>query len=308
MGNKPYISVVIPVYGCSGCLEKLYQRLKKTLLPISENYEIILVNDASPDNSWQLIQGLVKKDNRVKGISFSRNFGQHYAITAGLDYANGEWIVVMDCDLQDQPEEIVKLYNKAQEGFDVVFGQRAERQDTFFKKHTSKLFYKLLGFLTDTTQDASIANFGIYHNKAIEAVLKMGDHIKYFPVMIQWVGFNSCSIKIEHATREVGDSSYSLSSLLAIAIDIMLSFSDKPLRLSMKMGFIISAASFLVSLVVLIKAIFSDISVPGWASTMMSLWFLSGLIIMVLGIVGIYIGKTFDQTKNRPLYVIKEII
>ncbi len=304
--DKVHISVVTPVYGCSGNLEKLYERLEKTLSSITNNFEIIMVNDASPDNPWDTIVELSKNDKRVKGINLSRNFGQHYAILAGLKHSAGEWIVVMDCDLQDQPEEIIKLYEQTTSGYDIVFGRREKRQDNFLKKLSSKLFYNLLSYLTGTKQDSSIANFGIYHKKAIKALLSMGDEIRYFPVMIRWVGFNSCAVNIKHAERIDGESSYSWSSLLNLATDIMLSFSDKPLKIAVKMGFSISFVSFLISLYILLKVLLFDISVPGWASTVMSLWFLGGLIIMVLGIVGIYVGKTFDQTKQRPLYIIKE--
>ena len=306
MKNNRLISIVVPVYGCSNSLETLYARLNKSLSTITDNFEIIMVNDASPDDAWDTIKELSEQDSRVKGINFSRNFGQHYAITAGLERAKGDWVVVMDCDLQDQPEEIVKLYNKAQEGYDIVFGKRENRQDSFLKKLGSKWFYKLLSYLTNTKQDSSIANFGIYSKSSIDAVLSMGDKLKYFPVMIRWVGFKSSTVTIKHASREEGKSSYSLSSLISLSIDIMLSFSDKPLKLAVKSGFIISTLSFVISLVILIKALVTDYIVPGWASTIMSLWFLGGLIIMVLGIVGIYVGKTFNQVKDRPSYLIQE--
>jgi len=278
-----HISIVVPVYGCSNSLETLYKRLNKSLSTVTDSFEIIMINDASPDDAWDTIKELSKQNSRVIGINFSRNFGQHYAITAGLERAN-----------------------KAQEGYDIVFGQRKNRQDSFLKKLGSKLFYKLLSYLTNTKQDSSIANFGIYSKSSIDAVLSMGDKLKCFPVMIRWVGFKSSTVTIKHASREEGKSSYSLSSLISLSIDIMLSFSDKPLKLAVKSGFIISTLSFIISLVILIKALVTDYIVPGWASTIMSLWFLGGLIIMVLGIVGIYVGKTFNQVKDRPSYLIQE--
>ncbi|WP_041192690.1 glycosyltransferase family 2 protein [Candidatus Sulfuricurvum sp. RIFRC-1] len=303
-----HISIVTPVYGCCGSLNDLYLRLEKTLSSITNDFEIIMINDASPDNAWKGIKELASKDSRVKGIDLSRNFGQHYAITAGLDYAKGDWVVVMDCDLQDQPEEIIKLYNKAQEGYDIVFASRVERQDNYFKRLGSKFFYNLLSYLTDTQQDASVANFGVYSRQSIDAILSMKDQIKYFPVMTKWVGFNTVTIPIKHAKRTFGTSSYSLRKLLSLSIDIMLSFSDKPLKITVKTGFFISSISFMIACIVLMKSLLTGYQVPGWASMMMSLWFLGGLIIMVLGIIGIYIGKTFDQTKNRPVYIIKDVI
>lgn len=301
-----HISVVTPVYGCSASLKRLYERLTKTLSTITDEFEIIMVNDASPDDAWDTIVWLSENDERVKGVNFSRNFGQHYAISAGLAHSKGDWVVVMDCDLQDRPEEIAGLYKKANKGYDIVFGQRINRQDGFLKKLSSKAFYKLLSYLTDTKQDASVANFGIYSKRSIDAVLSMKDKLKYFPVMIRWVGFNSTVVKVSHSSRDDGKSSYSFSSLISLSIDILLSFSDKPLKIAVKFGFVVSVFSLLFSVVILVKALISDYIVPGWASTMISLWFLGGLVIMVLGIVGIYIGKTFNQTKDRPIYIIKD--
>jgi len=214
----------------------------------------------------------------------------------------------MDCDLQDRPENIPLLYKEATKGYDVVFAQRKLRKDTFFKKLFSKLFYFILSYLTKTKLDASIANFGIYHRKPIDAVLSMNDKLKYFPVMIRWVGFKSTAINVQHDKRELDKTSYSFSRLLSLAIDVMLSFSDKPLRLMVKLGFLISTFSILFALYILFRALFGSVSVVGWSSTIISIWLLGGLIIMFMGIIGIYIGKTFDQTKNRPVYIIKDII
>lgn len=305
--THPEISIVIPVFGGKESLYQLYQRLNESLSVITTSFEIIMINDASPDNAWQVISNLAEKDNRVKGINLSRNFGQHYAITAGLDYAQGDWVVVMDCDLQDQPEEIIHLYNKAQEGFDLVLASRKNRKDSFLKRLGSKLFYQLLSYLTDTEQDGSIANFGIYHRKVIHAVLSMGDEIKYFPVMVRWVGFKCRVLNIKHARRHEGKSSYTLQGLMKLAISIMISFSDKPLTLMVKLGGSISIISFLYSVYVFFNVFFNGVFVSGWASIMISIWFLGGLIIMLLGVSGIYIGKIFDQTKSRPAYIIKEM-
>src|ERR1035437_711617 len=210
---QPHISIVTPVYGCRTCLVELYLRLTQSLEAINTDYEIIMVNDASPDGAWITIEEIAKKDKRVKGIDLSRNFGQHYAINAGLEKCSGEWVIVMDCDLQDQPEEIYKLYLKAQEGFDVVLAQRQMRQDSFLKVYLSKFFYKTLGYLTDTEQDSTIANFGIYHKKVIQTICSMGDSMRYFPTMVRWVGFKQTAIAIEHASRTEGKSSYNFSRL-----------------------------------------------------------------------------------------------
>jgi len=305
---KEFISVVIPVYGCNNCLIDLYKRLKQTIEKISSQFEIILVNDSDSSNAWEIIKNLAEKDQRVKGINLSRNFGQHYAISAGLDHTRGEYIIVMDCDLQDQPEEIIKLYNTANEGFDIVLGRRIIRKDNLFKRLFSRMFYKLLGYLTDTVQDNTIANFGIYNKKVIRAIRSMGDSIKYFPAMVRWVGFRTTCIEIEHAERENGKSSYSFKKLSRLGLDIILSFSEKPLKLVLKFGLSMSFISFIMGVVYLYQYLTGKIKVLGFASIIISIWFLAGIAIFILGIVGLYIAKIFERVKNRPVYIISEKI
>lgn len=306
--SSTLISVVSPVYGCKTCLYELYYRLKETLEKITMEFEIILVNDDSPDDSWETIVELAHADTRVKGINFSRNFGQHYAITAGLDHCKGEWIVVMDCDLQDQPEEITNLYNEALKGYDIVYAQRIKRQDKWIKRTFSKMFYAMLGYLTETNQDPTIANFGIYHRKVIDSIRLMGDYHRYFPTMVRWVGFKHTKISVAHAKRANDKTSYSFKKLSRLATDIILSFSDKPLRLTVKFGFVISGLALAFAVYNLYLYFQNKIIVPGFTSLIISVWFLSGLIIILLGVVGLYIGKAFDKVKNRPSYLIKDTI
>jgi len=298
-------SIISPIYKAENILPTLVKRIEESMLEITTDFEIILVEDGSPDNSWEEIERLSKSNKRIVGIELSRNFGQHYAITAGLDHAKGEWIVVMDCDLQDQPEEISKLYSKAKEGYDVVLASRQARQDTFFKRTFSFLFYKVLSYLTGYKQDESVANFGIYHKDVVSAIVKMRESIRYFPTMVKWVGFKTTKIKVEHAQRLGGETSYNMKKLIKLAIDIILAYSDKPLQIMIKIGFIISASSMFVALYFLFKWISGMISVTGFTSLIVSIWFLSGVIMMTLGIVGLYIGKTFEGVKNRPIYIIK---
>jgi len=308
MSNSIHISIVIPVYGCATCLEKLYTRLVGTLTKITNNFEIIMVNDTSPDDAWQTIKSLAQKDSRVKGINFSRNFGQHRAITAGLDYAQGDWVVVMDCDLQDQPEEILKLYKKAQEGFDVVWGKRVQRKDTFFKQLGSKLFYKIYDYFTEKVTDSSIANFSIVSQQVIGEFKNFKEQNRNFPIFIEWLGFNVTQIDIDHAEREEGKSAYTLKKLINFAIDSIVSQSNKPLRLSIQFGFIISLLSMLYSLYLIMRYFLYDIPVEGWTSVMVSIYFIGGLLFANMGILGLYIGKIFDESKNRPLYIISQKI
>jgi glycosyltransferase involved in cell wall biosynthesis len=306
--TAPYISVIAPVYGCKECLHELHDRLTVTLSSINENYEILLVNDSSPDNSWVTIEELCKADEHVKGLSLSRNFGQHAAISAGLENAKGEWVIVMDCDLQDQPEEIIKLHLKALEGFDIVLARRINRKDTYLKKTFSKYFYKFLSYMTETNQDSTIANFGIYNRKVISAINRMEDHIRFFPTMVKWVGFKLTSIEIIHAERSVGETSYNFKKLLKLATDTTLSFSDKPLRLTIKVGMMISILSFIFALYNLYLFTQGAILITGWTSLIISIWFLSGLIIAIIGTVGLYIGKIFEKVKNRPVYILDKKI
>ena len=302
--QNPHISIVTPVYGCSTCLEKLYERLIKTLIQITEDFEIIMVNDASPDNAWEIIKELAQKDSRVKGINFSRNFGQHRAITAGLDYAGGDWVVVMDCDLQDQPEEILKLYTKAQEGFDIVFGKRMNRQDGFFKKLSSKVFYKIYDYLTDTKTDNSVANFSIISNKVLQSIKMYKEQNRMYTHFINLLGFKKVAINIEHAKREIGQSSYTFKKLINLAIDGIVAQSNKPLKIAIKFGFLLSLMTILYAIWLCIRYMYSGVTVEGWTSVMVSIYFIGGLIFMNLGFIGLYIGKIFDETKGRPLYII----
>ena len=288
--------------------EELVRRISESVSPITEHYEIILVNDASPDNSWNVIRTECEKDSRVKGINLSRNFGQHYAITAGLSYAKGEWVVVMDCDLQDRPEEIPNLYNKAIEGYDSVFAQRVNRSDSWLKRMSSKLFYKFFSYMTETRQDASVANFGIYNRKVVESILAMGDKMRYFPTQVQWVGFRKYYMPVEHDSRLEGKSSYSLKKLFRLAFDTIVSFSDKPLRLTMNIGALITAVSFLIGLIYLIQYLCGHIAVMGYASLIISLWFICGILVFLIGVVGLYLGKTFNQTKGRPTFIVDDKI
>lgn len=306
--DRPHLSVVVPVFKAVDCLPDLHNRLVPVLETLPGNFEIIFVEDGSRDESWKAIQDICRKDPRVKGIKLSRNFGQHVAITAGLDRAAGDWVVIMDCDLQDRPESIPALYARTAEGFDIVLARRSIRNDRFFRRAASRMFYALLGYLTNTPQDASIANFGLYSRKAIEAVKAMRENLRYFPAMIRWVGFPSAVIAVEHGEGGSRRSSYTVGKLLRLAVDVVISFSEKPLRLVVKLGFIMSFLSIVWALALAVRAVVIRQSVPGWSSLIVSIWFLSGLIIFVLGVVGIYVGKVFEQVKNRPLYIVEASI
>ncbi len=300
------ISIVSPVYRAEKILPILVSEINLVMERIGEDYEIILVDDRSPDNSWEVMKVLSSQNPRIKSIRLSRNFGQHSAIFAGLTKTKGDWVVVMDCDMQDQPKEIAKLYKKALEGYDIVLGQRENRKDKFLKKLSSKLFYKVFNYLSGGQFNNEIGNFGIYKKKVIDSILNINDYIKFFPLFINWVGFRNISIPIEHGEREEGKSSYSISRLLKLAFNVIISFSDKPLRLFINFGLGISILSFILGIYYLYLSITHKITQPGFSSLILSIWFLSGIIISCIGIVGVYLGKTFDQAKNRPTFIIDE--
>lgn len=287
-------------------LQELCERVEMTLKPFGKHFELILVEDASPDGSWTEIEKLSLKYDFVKGIKLSRNFGQHYAITAGLDHSKGEWVIVMDCDLQDKPEEIPNLYMKALEGFDVVLALRENRKDGFFKKLSSKVFYRTLAWLTGSKQDERIANFGIYHRNVINEIIGMRESIRFFPTMVKWVGFRQTNIAVEHDANGDRKSSYSLGKLLDLGLDIMLAYSDKPVRITVKLGFIIAFSGFLFAIFTLYKYLTGTIIVAGYASLIISIWVLTGIVLITLGMVGLYVGKTFEGVKGRPIYIIEK--
>lgn len=301
----PRISVVIPVYKAEKCLDELYARLNVSLSNISKFYEIILVEDCGGDHSWEKITEISQKDARVKGIQFSRNFGQHYGITAGLDVACGDWVVVMDCDLQDAPEEIPRLYAKAQEGFDIVLASRTNRQDGFWKKATSTVFYKVFSYLADTPYDGSHGNFRIMSKAVVENFKAMREQLRFFGGLVQWMGFPTTSLEVIHHERLEGRSSYTYKKLIKLATDTIIAFSDKPLRVAIKFGFLMSFASFGYGLYIFTRAFYHGSSVEGWSSLIVSIYFIGGIIISMLGVIGIYLGKAFDQMKNRPLYIVR---
>jgi len=306
--SKIEISVVIPVFRTGHFISELHSRLTANLNLITKDFEIIFVNDGSPDNSWDLITAVAENDPRVKGIGFSRNFGQHVAITAGVEHSAGTWVVVMDGDLQDRPEEIINLYNKARQGYEVVFARRHERKDVFFRKICSRMFYKFFDLLAGSKTDALVANFGIFSRKVIDNFIKMREHSRLFPLFIHWLGFKAAYINVEHAERSIGKSAYTFEKKMDLAVDTIISMSNKPLKISIKLGFLFSFLSLLYGVFITTKYLFWGVPVMGWTSLMVSLYFLSGLLLSTLGILGIYISKIFDEAKNRPLYVIDRMV
>ena len=283
------------------------RRNVETLTSITDDYEIILVNDASPDNSWSAIVSECQKNPRVKGLNLSRNFGQHYAITAGLTYASGEWIVVMDCDLQDRPEEIINLYNKAQEGYDFVVARREHRQDSRMKVWVSDVFYSIYSFATGVKYDPSLCNFSICSRKVIDNYCKMRELHRGFTMYLLWMGFRWTALNVDHNERYAGQSGYNFKKRMHMALELLTSQSDKLLRITAITGMVISLISFLFVLITVIRFFTMNISM-GYSSIVAMISLMGGLTIMAVGIVGIYVGNIFMEVKHRPLYIVRTVL
>ena len=308
MKENVHISVVTPIYGCSTALMELYFRLKFALENITNDFEIIFVNDGSPDNAWQVIKDICSKDKRVKGVNLSRNFGQQNAITAGLNYVNGDWTIIMDCDLQDRPEEIINFYNKAISGYDIVLGRRINRSDNFAKRLFNLLFYKTFEFLTDVKIDRFVGTYRILSKEVVKNFRTLNEQSRFFGGLINWLGFDTEYIDIKHDHRKDGKSAYTFMRLLKMALNNILSFSDKLLRIVIKLGFLLILFSSVFIIYKIIENIIGSSTAIGWSSLIASIFFTTGLVISVMGIVGLYIGKIFEETKKRPLFIVKDIL
>jgi glycosyltransferase involved in cell wall biosynthesis len=303
----PLISVVSPVYKAEGCVAELCRRIKLALEPLTSDFEIILVEDRSPDQSWSAIKEECVKDGRVLGIRLAKNFGQHRAITAGLDVASGDWVVVMDCDLQDPPEKIPLLYAKALEGNEIVVAEFEDRQESAIRQRISKLFWAVLSWLAGIRFDPRVGNFRIMSKQVVENFRCYREQLRLLGGVIALMGFTTASISFKREERFAGETSYSLSKLLGVALDIALAYSDKPLKISVVAGLVMAGLSVMVGSIILLLGLLGMINVSGWASIMVSLYFIGGLIIVNLGVIGYYLGMTFNETKRRPLYVIESI-
>lgn len=300
------ISAVIPCYGAPNSLKELHQRLVSAFKEIQCSYEIIFVNDACPKDSWSRIQELCVSDTNTKGLNLARNFGQHAAISAGLEYASGDWITVLDCDLQDDPKYLSEFLKAAGSKFDVVLARRTERQEGFFKKFQSWVFYKFLSTFLGVKMNHEIGNYGLYSKRVIAATKQMGDRIRFFPFLISWLRFPTTHVEIIQNQRDEGTSSYTFSRALQLALDVALSSSNRPLLWSVQVGALCSIGSFLLGVVFLCRFFTMGLAPSGWTSLIVTIFFSTGLILLNLGILGIYLSRMNDQVRARPIFVVKE--
>lgn len=298
--SAPLISVVIPVFRSVESLMELARRLTDSLETITSNFEVILVNDGSPDNSWEIISRISKSDRRFVGLRLSRNFGQHPAITAGLKYSSGESVVVMDCDLQDKPEEIPRLYEMAQQGYEQVVAVRSDRQDSWHKRISARIYVGILSYLSGRRINPAIGNFGIYHRCVIDVITSLKEQGRTFGLLALWAGFRRIELEVEHAERPYGESSYSYRALLRLGLLGIVSHSDKPLKLTIRLGAYLSAASLVGGCWIVLRQIIWGHTPAGWSSVMVSIIFMTGVLLGSIGVVGLYVAQIFEEVKERP--------
>ena len=300
-------SIVVPVFNEELVVEESYKRLKQVMDSTNEPYELIFVNDGSRDKTAELVSSLCDRDKNVRLINFSRNFGHQTAITAGMDNSSGQAVVVIDADLQDPPEVILDMIAKWKEGYDVVYGQRLKRKgETFFKKITAKLFYRLLSSMTSVDIPVDTGDFRLIDRKVCDVMSSLTEKNRYVRGLVSWVGFKQTAVTYVRDERFAGETKYPLKKMLKFAMDGITTFSYKPLKISTYVGFLVSILSFIYLIVVLCLKLFTDTTVSGWASTLAVSLIFNGVILMMLGIIGEYIGRIYDETKNRPLYIIRE--
>jgi dolichol-phosphate mannosyltransferase len=302
------ISIIIPVYNEEQNLAELYERLYAVLNKLGKTYEIIFVDDGSKDRSFKILRSLNQKNKRIKVIKFSRNFGHHIAISAGLNYSKGDTVVLMDADLQDKPEDIPALFSKLEEGHDVVYALRKSYRASFFDKITSKIFYKILNRLTEMDVTECIGTFRIMRKKVVDNFNRLTEKSRFMTGLIDWLGFDSTTLEVEMGKRVYGKSKYNFYKRLKLAVTGITSFSHFPLHIAGFLGFIIAGISFLFAIYLIFQKIIFGISVPGYTSLMASIFFLSGILLVILGFIGEYIGKIYSEVLNRPLYIIEQLI
>jgi glycosyltransferase involved in cell wall biosynthesis len=298
--------VVVPVYGCRACLGKLHERLVATLDRLGRSYEIILVDDRAGDGSWEEIECLVALDAAVRGILLSRNFGQHAAITAGLRHSRGDWVIVMDCDLQDPPEDIARLYARALEGHDIVFARRIRKPTGYLRGLLGRLYFRGIRVFGGAALDGQYGNFSVISRKVVEAFLEFRDQDRHYVMILTWLGFDTAAVDYVPARRFQGRSSYSLPRLLEHAVDGVFFQTTLLLRWIVYLGFFLAASGGMLTLYLVGARIVGD-AYPGWTSIVVVVLVLGGFIILSTGITGLYIGKVFDQSRERPVFVVDRI-
>ncbi|MBP7166628.1 MAG: glycosyltransferase family 2 protein [Bacteroidia bacterium] len=301
------LSIIIPIYNEEGNLNLLYERISKVAASITNDYELIFINDGSRDNSLQMIVSMAVSDQHVRYINFSRNFGHQIAVTAGIDHCSGEAVAIIDADLQDPPELIVELYNKMKEGYQVVYARRRSRSgESFMKKFTAKMFYRILAKITSIKIPVDTGDFRIMHRKIIDVLKQMPEQQKYLRGQIAWAGFKQTYILYDRDERHAGSTGYTYKKMIRFALDGITGFSNLPLKFATIAGFIVSGVTFLVSLYALYARFIAKDYVPGWTSLILAVLFIGGVQLISIGIIGEYMSRMSANVRNRPLYIVDE--
>jgi dolichol-phosphate mannosyltransferase len=301
------LSVIVPIYNEEANIDALYTRLKGVLDSMQISFEFIFINDGSRDQSLRLLHQLAARDERVRYIDLSRNFGHQIAVTAGLDRAAGKAVVIIDADLQDPPELIPELYQKLREGYEVVYARRRSRQgESAAKKLTARLFYRLLASITNISIPVDTGDFRIISHKVVEGLRRMPEQNKFLRGQISWIGYRQTFVEYDRAERAGGETGYTYRKMIRLALDGITAFSDAPLKAATIMGFTVSGIAFLVMLYTLYSRFISHDYEPGWASLMVSILFLGGVQLIAVGIIGEYLARLSANVRQRPLYFVAD--
>ena len=307
MKQKPVFSIIAPIYNEQESLPVLYQRVSDVMDTTGEPWELVLVDDGSQDTSAEIMRSLAEQDERVRPVILARNFGHQIAVTAGLDYSRGDAIVIIDADLQDPPEVILKLIEKWREGYEVVYAVRETREgETFFKLWTARMFYRVINRVTSMKIPVDTGDFRLMDRKVVDVMNQMREHHRFLRGMSVWVGFKQIGVKYQRAARYAGQTHYPLKKMVRLAITAITGFSFFPLQVATYLGFIASGISILVIPIVIGMRLTGNQAFLGQASTLIAVLFLGGVQLIFLGILGEYIGRIYDEVRNRPLYIVRE--
>jgi len=301
------LSIIIPIYNEQGNIDRLINRLKGVVAQLNIDCEYVFINDGSKDDSINIIRNLAKIDPSVKYINFSRNFGHQIAVTAGLDKAKGDRIVIIDADLQDPPELIIEMFHKMDEGFEVVYAKRKARKgESWMKKFTARMFYRILKAITSVNIPVDTGDFRIMDRKIVDVLNQMPEQQKFLRGQISWIGFNQTYVEYERDERNAGETGYTYKKMIRFALDGITSFSNFPLKFASICGFVVSGIAFVVMLYALYSRFISKDYIEGWTSIIISVLFLGGIQLISIGIIGEYISRLSSNVRNRPLYIIRE--
>ncbi|MDI4647575.1 glycosyltransferase family 2 protein [Cohnella hashimotonis] len=301
------LSVVVPMYNEEEVIETTYGKLTEVLEATGESYELVFVNDGSRDRTAAIVRGICARDARVKLLDFARNFGHQIAVTAGMDHASGRAVVLIDADLQDPPALIPQMLALWREGYDVVYGKRISRQgETWFKKTTAKWFYRTLAALTSVNIPVDTGDFRLMDRKVCDALSGMRERSRFIRGMVAWAGFRQIGLEYAREERFAGETKYPLRKMVRLSLDAITSFSTKPLKLAGILGFLLSAAGFIYLIVVICQRIFTDTTTAGWTSLIVISLFFHGITLSLLGVLGEYIGRIYEESKRRPLYLVAD--